>query len=60
MILNHEILRIPKKGTLNIHTSLLPKNRGCNPILQWGINNNEKYAGATLHEVDTELILDQL
>ena len=62
MILNHEILRIPKKGTLNIHTSLLPKNRGCNPI-QWGIINNEKYAGATLHEVDTGIdtgpIIDQ-
>lgn len=62
MILKDEILRIPKKGTLNIHTSLLPKNRGSNPI-QWGIINNQKFAGVSLHEVDigidTGPIVDQ-
>jgi methionyl-tRNA formyltransferase len=61
MILKKDLLSIPKK-TLNIHAGLLPKNRGCNPI-QWGIINEDKYAGVSLHEVDegidTGAIIDQ-
>jgi len=51
MILKKDLLSIPKIKTLNIHAGLLPKNRGCNPI-QWGIINEDKYAGVSLHEVD--------
>ena len=62
MILKKDLLSIPKIKTLNIHAGLLPKNRGCNPI-QWGIINEDKYAGVSLHEVDegidTGSIIDQ-
>tara|TARA_B110001452_G_scaffold247144_1_gene233014 strand:- start:149 stop:1165 length:1017 start_codon:yes stop_codon:yes gene_type:complete len=62
MILKKDLLSIPKIKTLNIHAGLLPKNRGANPI-QWGIINEDKYAGVTLHEVDegidTGAIIDQ-
>ena len=62
MILKKQLLNIPKINTLNIHAGLLPKNRGCNPI-QWGIINEDKYAGVSLHEVDegidTGAIIDQ-
>ena len=50
MILKNEILQIPRKA-INIHCSVLPKNRGCNPY-QWGIINMDTYAGVTIHEVD--------
>ena len=63
MILKKDLLEIPNNGILNIHTSLLPKNRGPNPI-QWGIINGDKFAGVTLHEVDdgidTGPIIDQV
>ena len=62
MILKKDLLKVPKSGTLNIHSSLLPKNRGANP-LQWGIINQDDFAGVTLHEVDEGIdsgpILDQ-
>jgi methionyl-tRNA formyltransferase len=62
MIFKKDLLKLPKSGTLNIHTSLLPKNRGANP-LQWGIINQDEFAGVTLHEVDEGIdsgpIIDQ-
>jgi methionyl-tRNA formyltransferase len=30
-ILTEEFLRIPKRGAVNLHASLLPKYRGCAP-----------------------------
>ncbi|MEB3288177.1 MAG: methionyl-tRNA formyltransferase [Vampirovibrionales bacterium] len=33
-ILSQEVLDIPKKGTVNVHASLLPELRGANPIQQ--------------------------
>jgi methionyl-tRNA formyltransferase len=54
MILNRELLNIPKKGGLNVHFAYLPKNRGSNPI-QWAIINKDKFAGVTLHEVDESI-----
>ena len=42
------ILRLPKKGCINLHFGLLPRYGGCYPIA-WAILNNEKEAGATLH-----------
>lgn len=63
MIINRELLSIPKKGGINIHYSLLPINRGCSP-LQWGIINEDKIAGVTIHEIDegidTGKIIDQI
>lgn len=38
----------------NIHASLLPKNRGANPI-QWAILRDEKITGATIHQMTSVL-----
>ncbi len=45
-ILSKGLLAIPKKGTINVHGSLLPKYRGSSPI-QWAIINGEKVTGIT-------------
>ena len=46
LILPKEILKIPKYGCINIHTSLLPKYRGASPV-QHALLNNEKETGYT-------------
>ena len=46
-ILPKEILGLPAKGCVNIHSSLLPKYRGAAPI-NWAIFNGEDYTGVTL------------
>tara|TARA_Y200000002_G_scaffold137012_1_gene112971 strand:- start:626 stop:1573 length:948 start_codon:yes stop_codon:yes gene_type:complete len=47
LILPKEILKIPKYGCINIHTSLLPKWRGASPV-QHVLLNNEKETGYTI------------
>jgi methionyl-tRNA formyltransferase len=53
---------IPKKGTVNLHASLLPQYRGAAPI-NWCLINGEKETGVTTflidHEIDTGRILLQ-
>ncbi|MBI5407269.1 MAG: methionyl-tRNA formyltransferase [Nitrospirae bacterium] len=41
-----EILRIPEKGCINVHASLLPEYRGASPI-QWAIIEGRTYTGVT-------------
>lgn len=54
-IIKPNILAIPKVGTLNAHSSLLPKYRGSASEF-WMLNNNEpQYAGITVHWVDPGL-----
>jgi methionyl-tRNA formyltransferase len=48
MLLHPEILSMPRFGCINIHTALLPKYRGSNPI-QWAIINHESETGVTMH-----------
>jgi methionyl-tRNA formyltransferase len=43
-----ELLKIPKRGALNMHGSLLPKYRGRVPV-NWAIIKGEIETGATLH-----------
>ena len=45
-ILPGEILKVAKKGSVNVHGSLLPKYRGAAPI-QWAVLNGEKKTGIT-------------
>lgn len=45
-ILPQDILDIPKKGSINVHGSLLPQYRGAAPI-QWAVLNGDKKAGIT-------------
>jgi len=46
-IIKDEILKIPPKGAIGFHASLLPKNRGGSPV-NWTIINGEKSWGTTM------------
>jgi len=50
-ILKPNIIRIPVKGCINLHASLLPKYRGRAP-LNWAIINGEDKTGVTCHYID--------
>ncbi len=53
-IIPSEYLKIPQKGTINVHPSLLPKWRGPSPI-QAAILNGDKKTGVTIMVVDEEM-----
>lgn len=50
-ILGKEVINKAKMGTINLHFSLLPKNRGCFPPI-FTILKGEKFGGVTLHYMD--------
>jgi methionyl-tRNA formyltransferase len=56
------VWRLPKKGTFNLHASLLPQYRGAAPI-NWAVMNGETQTGLTTFflekEIDTGEILMQ-
>lgn len=54
MIIRKDILELVNYNAFNIHASLLPRNRGCNPT-QWALIKGEKETGVTLHYVDDGL-----
>ena len=45
-ILSQEVLDVPPMGTVNVHTSLLPRHRGSAPV-QWAILQGETVTGVT-------------
>ncbi len=53
-IIPESILKIPKKGCLNVHPSLLPLYRGPSPIRE-SILNNDKETGATIMLMNEKL-----
>ncbi len=61
-MLKTSLLKIPKRGALNMHGSLLPKYRGRVPV-NWAIIHGETETGATLHYMtekpDNGAIVDQ-
>ncbi|OGC69312.1 hypothetical protein A2415_02960 [candidate division WWE3 bacterium RIFOXYC1_FULL_39_7] len=62
-ILKSDVYLYPKYGTINVHASLLPKNRGQHP-LNWAIIRGEKQTGVTIHYIgegidDGDIILQQ-
>ena len=61
-LLPEVVWKMPPKGTINLHASLLPQYRGAAPI-NWAIINGEKETGATTffltHEIDTGKIILQ-
>ena len=61
-MLPETVWKLPPKGTVNVHGSLLPKYRGAAPI-NWAILNGEKETGVSTfklqHEIDTGDILLQ-
>jgi len=58
------LLKIPKKGVLNVHPSLLPKLRGASPIRTAILNNAREDIGVTVMLMDEKMdhgpILDQM
>ncbi|UOF94578.1 MAG: methionyl-tRNA formyltransferase [Bacteroides sp.] len=53
-ILPSIIFQIPKKGSINLHPSLLPKYRGAAPI-NWAIINGEKNTGLTTFFINNKI-----
>src|SRR5687768_16504017 len=53
-ILPRTVLDIPPRGTVNVHSSLLPKYRGAAPI-HWAIAGGEKETGVTTMLLDEGL-----
>lgn len=49
-IFTSKILKIPAKGTINVHPSLLPSYRGVSPTF-WVLANNEKKNGISIHRI---------
>ncbi len=54
LIIPENLLSLPKKGTVNLHTSLLPKYRGASPI-QEALKNGDTETGVTLMVVDKKM-----
>ncbi|HEB75037.1 MAG TPA: hypothetical protein ENJ04_01620 [Nitrospirae bacterium] len=51
-ILKRDLLSVPPRGTLNLHSGLAPYYRGCSCYF-WPLYNNEpEYLGVTIHYVD--------
>ncbi len=53
-ILPEEILNAPQYGSINVHSSILPKYRGAAPI-NWAILNGEAVTGVTIMYMAKEL-----
>ncbi len=53
-LLPQALLEIPRRGCLNIHTSLLPRWRGAAPI-QWAMATGDAQTGVTLMRMDAGL-----
>jgi methionyl-tRNA formyltransferase len=50
----HDILDIPRLGCLNVHPSLLPANRGPEPLF-WAFRDGSGRTGITIHLMDEGL-----
>jgi methionyl-tRNA formyltransferase len=53
-MLPEAVWMMPKKGTINLHGSLLPQYRGAAPI-NWAIINGERETGVTTFFIDTKI-----
>lgn len=49
-----KILSLPHLGSINVHPSLLPKNRGPVPLF-WTFRNSDDTAGVTIHIMDERM-----
>jgi len=54
LILPKKILRIPKKGSLCLHPSLLPRYRGASPV-QAAMINGDRQTGMTIFKMDEKV-----
>jgi methionyl-tRNA formyltransferase len=53
-ILPPKVLKIPRKGSINLHASLLPKYRGAAPI-HWAVINGEEETGCSIFFLDEKV-----
>jgi methionyl-tRNA formyltransferase len=53
-IIPGELIRIPRRGVLNLHYSLLPDLRGVYPV-NWAIMEGKKRTGLTFHFVNEKI-----
>ncbi|MBL1434514.1 methionyl-tRNA formyltransferase [Candidatus Wolfebacteria bacterium] len=53
-ILSEELINLPRRGTLNVHPSLLPKYRGASPI-EGQILGDEQHIGVTIMHMDKKM-----
>ena len=53
-ILPENLIALPRRGTINVHASLLPKYRGPAPI-QWAVINGERETGVCTQMMEKEL-----
>ncbi len=53
-ILPRSVIGIPKFGTVNLHSSLLPKYRGAAPI-NWALINGDKETGVTIFQIEPKV-----
>jgi methionyl-tRNA formyltransferase len=53
-IIPKDILDLPKRGSINLHGSILPKYRGASPV-QAAIMNGDKETGVTLIQMDEKM-----
>ena len=60
--IGNELIKLPPKGAINVHASLLPKYRGAAPV-NWAIINGETETGISIitlaEKMDAGLILAQ-
>ncbi len=54
-IFHEQIIKIPQRGIVNLHSGILPKYRGIMPSF-WAILRGEKEVGCTLHYIDDSRI----
>lgn len=50
-IFHSELLRVPRRLSVNFHASLLPAYRGKHPVF-WCLRNCERWSGLTVHVMD--------
>lgn len=53
-LLPEDILNVPPLGSINVHSSLLPKYRGAAPI-NWAVLNGDTVTGVTIMHMASEL-----
>lgn len=51
MLLREDLLKLVAFNAVNVHSALLPRNRGPNPV-QWAIIKGEEMTGVTMHYMD--------
>ncbi|MBR5700784.1 MAG: methionyl-tRNA formyltransferase [Bacteroidales bacterium] len=53
-MLPEEVWKMPRLGTFNLHTALLPQYRGAAPV-NWAVINGESLTGATTFMIDKSI-----